>query len=303
MAEETILAKRLFVEADLQRFIRFGVSIFIRKGGSMGTVREKAKFWRRGEPITIYDIGVLRPAHLEKKQRFETLDDTRAESRRSERLMQPGDGSVSWAAQMLHECRMGYHHCDQPYCPMCARRFRRWLTGELLRITENESVRILTVLLKAVDRGDLNCLQLKPFKHMLRKRLQRAGLGETPVVGGFEVVYRAREKVWMFHINLVIIGGDDEAITEFRKSFSGGDILRPVEMVDLKNPSEQLSYVLKFTTYHRPHQRAGAARQRAVPLNRREHVELVEWMGRFEFQEYLFLFNVRRRGATIVACD
>ena len=67
----------------------------------------------------------------------------------------------------------------------------------------------------------------------------------------------------------------------------------------VKDAAEQLSYVLKFTTYHRPHQQRGPTKAKAVPLNLSEHLELVRWMARYEFSDHLFLFNARRRGASI----
>ena len=90
------------------------------------------------------------------------------------------------------------------------------------------------------------------------KRLRKAGLGETPVVGGFEMVYRARDKQWILHINLVIVGGTKKALKKFQDGFDDSAIDRPVVRVPVKDRPEQLSYVLKFTTYHRPHKQTGS---------------------------------------------
>jgi hypothetical protein len=132
---------------------------------------------------------------------------------------------------------------------------------------------------------------------MLRKRLQRAGL-DLPVIGGFEVVYKAKRKVWVLHINLVIVGGDNKAHERFKASFEDSDIERPIMGVPLNDPAEQLSYVLKFNTYHRPYEQKGSARSEAKPLNGREHAALVKWMRRLQFQDFLFLVNARRKGGS-----
>src|SRR4029077_7851143 len=93
---------------------------------------------------------------------------------------------------------------------------------------------------------------------MLRQRLVHAGLTDAVVIGGFENVYRTREKKWVLHVNLIIIDAQKAAIDKFQESFAKSDIKRPVTKAPLKDRAKQLSYVLKFTTYHRPYeQRSG----------------------------------------------
>jgi hypothetical protein len=154
-------------------------------------------------------------------------------------------------------------------------------------------------LLEASPRGELQNLQIDRYSQSLRKRLERAGLADVPVLGGFEVVYRARSKEWVLHINLVIFGGNERGIAKFEQGFRGENFYRPVERTGVNDPAEQLSYVLKFTTYHRPHQQRGSKKSKAMPLNPSEHLELVRWMARHKFSDHLFLFNARRRGASI----
>jgi hypothetical protein len=66
----------------------------------------------------------------------------------------------------------------------------------------------------------------------------------------------------------------------------------------LRDKSEQLSYVLKFGTYHRPYEQQGAAKSPATPLNPKEHATLLKWMSQFEFEDFLLLINARRQGGT-----
>jgi hypothetical protein len=96
-----------------------------------------------------------------------------------------------------------------------------------------------------------------------------------------------------------MFGGDEKAIAKLEDGFRDDDLYRPVERTTVDDPAKQLSYVLKFTTYHRPHQQHGSKKAKAVPLNPAEHVELVRWMAQHEFSDHLFLFNARRRGASI----
>jgi hypothetical protein len=66
---------------------------------------------------------------------------------------------------------------------------------------------MFTVLLKKAERDKIDELDPEDYRGVLRQRLIRAGLGSAVVIGGFENVYRARQKEWMLHINLVIMGG------------------------------------------------------------------------------------------------
>jgi hypothetical protein len=266
----------------------------------MAASRRKLPFWRRGTLRAKLDITKLRPKHLARGKRFETLDDVREESVRSEELLdayRPDNAQSIY----LRECREGYYHCDRTYCPRCARKFRRRLTGELLRLNSQfkNPVSILTVLLESASRDKLLDLKIERYRHSLRKRLDRAGLGGVPVVGGFEMIYRTRTKEWMLHINLVVFGGNEKAILKFERGFSDGEIDRPVQRAALVHPAKQLSYILKFTTYHRPYGQRGRTKSKALPLNPAEHYALVNWMDQHQFPDYLFLFNARRRGAII----
>jgi hypothetical protein len=248
-------------------------------------------------PCAKCNIEKLKSARLPKGERFETSSDAKAESARSESVLsghQPGTSH----SMLLRECRAGDYDCERPYCPKCARVYRRFLIGELLRLQSSFDgrVRILVVLLETSPKGKISDLDFVPHHHSLRKRLSRAGLSNTPVIGGFEMVYRARTKEWVLHVNLVIFGGDAAAINGFKGGFSDSNAVREDRLND---SAKQLSYVLKFTTYHRPHQQRGPKKAKAVPLNPSEHFELVQWMAQHAFTDHVFLFNARRRGASI----
>ncbi len=262
--------------------------------------RRKPPYWRRTTPTAQFDIAKLRPKALPRGKRFETLRDANEESIRSATLLAPHRRGKSYGVN-LQECRDCDYQCGRTYCPRCARAFRRYFAGELLRLHSEakKKASVLVILLEAAPRGKLHNLEIGRYRHSLRKRLERAGLGHVAVVGGFEMVYRAGSKEWVLHINLVMFGGDEKAITKFEEGFRDDNLFRPVERAPVKDPAEQLSYILKFTTYHRPHQQRGSEKAKAVPLNPSEHFELVGWMARYEFSNHLFLFNARRRGASI----
>jgi hypothetical protein len=267
----------------------------------MAKTRRQPPFWRRGTQRREYDIELLRPPTRAKGKRFETLADAREESERSEQLLRSFSGGNKELAELLQECWAGDYECNQPFCPICARQFRRWFVGELLRITKaNDRVHVYTVLLKEAPKDKIDSLDPAPFQHALRQRLKRSGLGKVPMIGGFEIVYKAKKRVWVLHANLVLFGGKKSARKEFARTFKRSGIRKPVVKAKLKNPPEQLSYILKFTTYHRPHEQSDATKSEAMPLNPKEHAALLKWMSQFEFEDFLLLINARRQGGTRV---
>jgi hypothetical protein len=217
-------------------------------GSEMTNRPPKPPFWRRRKPLAKYDIVLLRPETLPKGKRFETGQDAILESKRSEALLRSTADGDPDLAEILTDCRLGLYQCDRPFCPICARIFRRWLTGRLLRIVDSQdSVQIYTVLLQEAPSEDIAKLDPTRFPDLLRKRLERAGL-DVPVIGGFEMVYKARRKVWILHINLVIVGGEKEAHEAFERTFDESDLDQAVEAADLNEPAKQLSYICECST-------------------------------------------------------
>ena len=93
----------------------------------MASPRRKHPFWRRNDPAAKFDIAKLRPKPLPRGDRFETLNDVRRESARSEELLDAYRRNNGLSV-FLKECREDHYHyhCEKPYCPRCARAFRRW---------------------------------------------------------------------------------------------------------------------------------------------------------------------------------
>ena len=147
----------------------------------MAARRRKHPFWRRNDPAAKFDIAKLRPKPLPRGDRFETLNDVRRESARSEELLDAYRRNNGLSV-FLKECRGGHYHCEKPFCPQCARTFRRWLIAEFLRLNSSfrEPVTIFTVLLESAPPDNLLDLNIENYRHSLRKRLDRTGLGACP---------------------------------------------------------------------------------------------------------------------------
>jgi hypothetical protein len=267
--------------------------------------RRRMPFYLRDEPKPQHDIRLLRPRSLPLGQRFEASEDVHNYSQDSEEKLGLSDCREDRRlADDLSECRTSDRNCGLPSCPICARLFRIWFVGELLRIIEkvgSAQVRIETILLDQAPYDQIDTLDIKGYDALLRKRLSRNGLADVAIIGGYENVYRAQSKSWMLHLNLVIIGGKVEAMRAFENTFSKSPLQKPTMLQTLEDLKRQLSYILKFVTYHRPFAQLGSTKSTPVPLNQREHRALVSWMAQWRFQDFMFLFNARREGARIVS--
>ena len=267
----------------------------------MPTNRKKPPFWRRKKPSKKYDIARLRPSSLPRGRRFETEEDAIKESERAEVLFRTHAGHSKKLANKLRDCREGDITCDKPQCPICARKYRQWLTGQLLRLANNTNkpIDFLTVLLEQAPAAEIDSLSPKSWDATLRKRLAKAGLSKVSVIAGYEMYYKAPIKSWILHANLIITDGPPQALDAFKATFKSSDFQTPVRRGPLQNAPEQLSYVSKFTTYHRPLQQSSNTKAPAVPLNSMQHHDLMTWMSKLQFKDFLFLYNARRHGPRI----
>jgi hypothetical protein len=79
--------------------------------------------------------------------------------------------------------------------PRCARHFRRWFIGETLGIVNrcSEPNHVTTALLE--KSGNIYDLDPGKFRTLIRRRLKQAGMKGVPVIGGFEIAYRAQDQL------------------------------------------------------------------------------------------------------------
>ncbi len=120
------------------------------------------------------------------------------------------------------------------------------------------------------------------------------------MVGGTEARYRAIDSSWLVHGHLLVVDAPAGAIDALKRTFDSGPVKYPVVSQDLVDPVDQLSYLQKFTTYHRPGEQTSTTRPRAYPLPPRPLLELLRWMAGYRFDDFRFLYGARRRGEKIV---
>ena len=74
---------------------------------------------------------------------------------------------------------------------------------------------------------------------------------------------------------------------KLEEAYADSEIDDPVDPVPLNNPDLQISYLVKFVTYHRPGKRRGNRPPRAYPLPASRLAELATWWSRHRLEEFL----------------
>jgi hypothetical protein len=228
----------------------------------------------------------------------ETLADAQAEDERRIAALMNCETAI---AAILESCG-NPDPCGSVPCFKCARRFRRRLRGELRRLARRpgRTREWATIYLETVRAGSLQYVSIKRAHDRLRAQLRRSGFGSSVVVGGTEVAWIERDKVWVLHVHALAIDVDSDAWDALEEKLAKSGRGTPLVVDDLNDRERQLSYTQKFVTYHRPGRRIGTQPARAYPLPRDRFVELVRWWMGHRFEDFPFLYGVRRRGRQIV---
>jgi hypothetical protein len=264
--------------------------------------RPYEELWR-GVPIPrSRDVRLLMPPSLPRGRRFETKNDARTRNLEHIEILCEREPAI---AEAIDEC------CSEPSprglvgCAVCGRCYRIYSASELLRVG-NRYVgphQLATIYLDEIEAGSLSTVSIKRAHARLRKRLERSGFQGSILVGGTEVAWIAKQRCWILHVHLLAIGVRDVAWERLRASLDDikpGIPLRVEEIEDVKDGARALTYLTKFTTYHRPFRRGPWGRSRAVPLPPARLAELLSWWAEYRFEEFTFLFGARRRGGRIV---
>ena len=71
----------------------------------------------------------------------------------------------------------------------------------------------------------------------------------------------------------------------------------------MRDPAAQISYLLKFTTYHRPGSQNGSRRPTAIPLPDHALKQLTLWRARHGFLDFVLMMGLRRSGGDLVRIE
>jgi hypothetical protein len=264
-------------------------------------VDSRAEYWENVQIPARFDLVGLLPAHLPKSARFETESDVVERSVATEQRLRKVSQGFGDIAKFLADCRSGNYPCRQPVCPICARLFRRWFAANGMALARkiNDPV-TLTLFCDAVPGGQLHRVDIAKLHDRVRQRFRRAGLGSIVAVGGTEVAYRADQRDWLVHLHLVVGDVESSAKERLRAAWSKSDIRAPIWISPLVDPPQQIGYLVKFPTFHRPGMQSSPRRARAYPLPQPRFEELARWFDNYEFGDFIFLLGARRRGGRIL---
>ena len=195
----------------------------------------------------------------------------------------------------LLKCDGASHRCPLPICAVCARAYRQGPIAQLHALAKAYvgPHEVATIYLSLIRLGCLAAVDVPRAREMLRKRLDRAGLKGSIVVGGIEASWQENWLRWLLHVHVLAIGVDVSAWEQLEAALQDSGTAKPVDHVPLRDPAEQLSYCIKFVTYHQPG-------RRLVPLPPDRLVELAAWCSRHRFEDFLFAYGARRRGGRLV---
>jgi hypothetical protein len=253
--------------------------------------RGRPPFWQQ-PPHPQYDV--VRLTRHASKGRFETIRKVEEYYNINIKALRRDDG-CQHIADRIESCSGS--PCESPLCPYCARKYRRWFTGQVLRIADGVPGTILTLLLEEVPASRLLKVEISRLHDRLRKRLTRAGI--IAAIGGTEAKYEARRESWIVHVHLVAFGVDDAAIRRLKRMAQKDGLKRPVMAQPLRDRAQQISYLQKFSTYHRPGS-PNRGKASSVPMHHLQIGQLARWTEVHKFKDFLFLLGFRRRGCLLV---
>ena len=195
----------------------------------------------------------------------------------------------------LLECDGADHPCSLPICAVCALAYRQGPIAQLHALANAYAGphEVATIYLGLFPPDSLGDADVRRTHEMFRKRLDRAGFKGAIVVGGIEVAWQENWQRWLLHAQVLAIGVDPNAWEQLEVALEKSGTAYPVDHVPLRDPDEQLSYCIKFVTYHQP------GRRRVLLLPDRL-VELAAWCAPHRFEDFLFAYGARRRGGRLV---
>jgi hypothetical protein len=203
-------------------------------------------------------------------------------------------------AQVIDSCSK-HDRCKLPICAVCALEYRRPVVEQIVSLAQSYKGlhQTVTINLDTIEPGELANADLKKMREALKKRVDRAGFKDAMLIGCIEAGWKASKKHWVLHAHLLAVGADEDMWERLRQASRHNPKAVVVKPLNDRDLEKQISYIVKFVTYHRPGER-GASNARAYPLPPDRLVEWASWIERSKFKDFLFLYGVRRRGEAIV---
>ena len=248
-----------------------------------------------------FNIARLRPAGLPRGERFETVADAGTRRINEAARLEEIDGLGRIAAR-LRACAP-QARCTSVCCPSCSRKFRRWFICQALRHERDLELQVLTVALALVPSNELSQINLSVLKRCTSQRIRRAAPSAHFVLGGIEADYHYVDDSFLVHAHLLVSKLPSEELKALRTVFSNLGTTRAIKVQPLRDRVSQISYLLKFTTFHRPGSQNGSRRPSAIPLPSEALKQLTLWRAQHGFLDFVFMMGLRRRGGDLVQIE
>jgi hypothetical protein len=247
----------------------------------------------RFRPPIASPVGAELWPGIETEAEAEARNEARADALRSR---------VPEVARKLARCDGDVWACRLPVCAICSRQFRIDVFGQLRRLATSHkgTHETATIYLDKFPLGELHRADLGRAHDFLRQRFNRAGLTGSTLVGGTEVAWQARHQRWLLHVHLLTIRVTEADWGRLDEAWAKSGTADPILRDDLRDLGEQLSYLVKFHTDHKPGQSRANRRARAYPLPRDRLVEFARWSSQYRLEDFLFVYGKRKRGRKIV---
>lgn len=196
--------------------------------------------------------------------------------------------------------------CNSAACPVCMRKFRRWVAASAANALNQGSRLIRASLIDhsdAVPPDTLNEFDLRTAKRRLSQRIKRTGLANCLVLGGFDFSFNIHsagswEPHWQPHAYLIFQAATAEAVKlAMRAGFSKAETVPcPINTQTIENFFEVVSYSVKSEFYQRVTYIDPTGRQnsRQVSLPPERLAELTSYLDDFNPMDRLFQRNINR---------
>ncbi len=204
---------------------------------------------------------------------------------------------VPKVARALARCDGDSAACQLPICAVCARQYRieAYLQLRELAASFEGPHQTATIYLDRFPAGQLVHADLKRAHDFLRQRFNRAALTGSIFVGGTEAAWQVRRQRWLLHAHLLAIGVPEAAWDKLDDTWADSGTDDPIQRDELRDLGEQLSYLVKFHTYHKPGQSRANSHARAYPLPPDRLAELATWSSQYRLQDFLFVYGRQKR--------
>ena len=141
------------------------------------------------------------------------------------------------------------------------------------------------------------------LKRRVSQRIRRAAPSAHFVLGGIEADYRHGDDSFLLHAHLLVSRLPRDEVKALRAAFAEIGVTRAIKVQPLRDPVTQISYLLKFTTFHRPGSQNGSRRPSAIPLPSEALKQLTLWRAQHGFLDYIFMMGLRRRAGDLVQIE